>query len=41
MLLVMGGLMALTGARTTIVPIKICPFVKTAVAVLLFLGSVL
>lgn len=39
--LVMARLTASTGARTPIVPIKICPFVKTAVAVLLLLESVL
>ena len=41
MLIVMAGWTALTGARTPIVPIKICPFVKTIVAVLFILGSVL
>lgn len=41
MLIIMAGLTQLTGARTSIVPIKICPFVKTAVAILFFLGSVL
>ena len=41
MLLVMAGLTSLTGARTSIIPIKICPVVKTAIAILFFLGSVL
>jgi hypothetical protein len=41
MLIAMAGWTALTGARTSIVPIKICPFVKTIVAVLFILGSVL
>jgi len=41
MLIVMAGWTALTGARTPIVPIKICPFVKTIVAILFILGSVL
>ena len=41
MLLVMAILTAMTGARTSIVPMKICPVVKTAVAILLFLGSIL
>ncbi|MFC1915409.1 hypothetical protein ACFLW4_01780 [Chloroflexota bacterium] len=41
MLLVMAVLTAVTGARTSILPYKICPFVKTAVAVLFILGSVL
>jgi hypothetical protein len=40
MLVVMAGLTLLTGARTSIVPIKICPIVKTSVALLFFLGSV-
>ena len=41
MLIVMAGWTAMTGARTPIVPIKICPFVKTIVAILFILGSVL
>ena len=41
MLLVMAGWTAMTGARTSIVPIKICPFVKGTVAILFFLGSVI
>ena len=41
MLVIMAVWTLLTGARTSIIPIKICPFVKTAVAVLFFLGSVL
>jgi len=41
MLLVMAALTALTGARTKIIPIKICPFVKVSVAALFILGSVL
>ena len=41
MLIVMAGLTAFTGARTSIIPIKICPAVKTVVAVLFLLGSVL
>jgi len=39
MLLVMAGWTLLTGARTSVVPIKICPVVKTVVAILFFLGS--
>ena len=42
MLLVMAVLTQMTGARTSIVAIKICPWVKTLVAVLFFvfiLGS--
>ena len=38
-LVVVGLLTALTGARTPIVPFKICPFLLTAVAVLFLLGS--
>ena len=41
MLLVMALLTLLTGARTSVVAIKICPAVKTIVAVLFILGSVL
>jgi hypothetical protein len=41
MLVVMAVLTSLTGAKTSIVPIKICPFVKIAVAILFFLGTVL
>jgi len=39
MLLVMAVLTLLTGARTSGVPYKICPVVKTVVAVLYILGS--
>ena len=41
MLVVMAALTGVTGARTSIVPIKVCPFVKLAVAILFILGSVL
>jgi len=41
MLLVMASLTASTGARTKIVPIKVCPIIKTIVAILFFLGSIL
>jgi hypothetical protein len=41
MMVLMAALTALTGARTKIIPIKICPFVKISVAVLFVLGSVL
>lgn len=41
MLVVMAGLSLLTGAKTSIITIKICPLVKTTVAVLFFLASVL
>ena len=40
MLLVMAILTVMTGARTSILPYKICPAVKTVVAVLFILGSV-
>lgn len=40
MLAIMAGLTLVTGARTSIVPIKICPLIKTIVALLFFLGSV-
>ena len=41
MLLVLAVVSLFTGARTAIVPIKICPLVKTSVAVLFILGSLL
>ena len=41
MLLVMALWTLLTGARTSIVPMKICPAVKTAVATLFLIASVL
>jgi hypothetical protein len=41
MLVVMAILTASTGARTSIIAIKICPAVKMAVAILFFLGTVL
>jgi hypothetical protein len=41
MLVLMAALTALTGARTKIIPIKICPFVKISIAVLFVLGSML
>lgn len=39
MLLVMAVWTGLTGARTSIIPIKICPIVKTVVAILFILGG--
>ena len=39
MLVVMAGVSFLTGAKTSISPIKICPLVKSIVAILFFLGS--
>ena len=41
MLIAMAVWTLLTGARTSIVPIKIRPIIKTAVAILFFLGSTL
>jgi hypothetical protein len=41
LLFVMGGVGLATGARTSILPMKICPIVKIVVAVLFLLGSVL
>ncbi|MFC1535719.1 hypothetical protein ACFL32_00990 [Candidatus Neomarinimicrobiota bacterium] len=41
MLVVMAVLSQMTGARTPILPMKLCPYVKTAVAIMFFLGSVL
>ena len=41
MLLIMAVLTIMTGARTSLLPYKICPVVKTLVAVLLILGSLL
>ena len=40
MLIVMAVLTLFTGARTSILPYKICPAVKTVVAVLFVLGGV-
>jgi hypothetical protein len=40
-LLVLAGLTLSTGARTSILPIKLCPLVKTCVAALLIAGSLL
>ena len=41
MLVVMAVLTALTGARTKIIPIRICPFILVLVSVLFILGSIL
>ncbi|MFC1913683.1 hypothetical protein ACFLXF_00175 [Chloroflexota bacterium] len=41
MLVVMAIWTLVTGARTSVVPIKICPIVKTAVAILFIIGSLL
>ena len=39
MLIVMALLTLFTGARTPLVPIKICPAVKTVIAVMIIIGS--
>jgi hypothetical protein len=39
MLIVMAAWTSLTGAKTSITPIKICPIVKTIAAILLLVGS--
>lgn len=41
MLLVMAAWTAMTGARTSIIPMKICPFVKTAVAAMFITASLI
>ena len=39
MLLVLAALSAFTGARTTILPMKLCPYIKTAVAAAFIAGT--
>ena len=41
MLFIMAILTLLTGARTSIIAIRFCPLVKTAVAVMFYLGTIL
>ena len=41
MLVVLALLSQLTGARTALLPMRFCPYVKTAVAILFFLGVAL
>jgi hypothetical protein len=41
MLLVLAALSALTGARTKIIPMRMCPFIKTGVAAMLIFGNLL
>lgn len=41
MLIVMAGLSFLTGARTKILPMRLCPYIKSLVAVAYILGSYL
>lgn len=38
-LVVVAVLSFFTGARTSVIPMKICPFVKLSAALLLFIGS--
>jgi hypothetical protein len=40
MLVVLAVVSAFTGARTSVVPMKLCPFVKTAVALAFFISTV-
>jgi hypothetical protein len=40
-LLVLAALSSFTGARTSVLPMKLCPFVKTAVAAAFILGTFL
>jgi len=40
MLLVLAAVSAFTGARTTVLPMKLCPYVKSAVAIALFSATV-
>ncbi|MBU1319756.1 MAG: hypothetical protein KKG33_07140 [candidate division Zixibacteria bacterium] len=39
MLIVLAALSMFTGARTSILPMKLCPAVKMAAAILFFIGS--
>ena len=41
MLLALAGLSSFTGARTTVLPMRLCPVVKTVVAMLFLVGSLL
>ena len=40
MLLVLAVVSAFTGARTSVLPMKLCPFVKTVVALMLFIPTI-
>ena len=40
-LLVLAALSSFTGARTSVVPMKLCPYVKTAVAAAFLVGTFL
>lgn len=41
MAIILAGWSLFTGFRTSILPMKLCPFIKTAVAILFLLGSVI
>ena len=41
MLIILSTVSLFTGARTSIIPNKICPFIKTTCAILFILGSIL
>ena len=41
MLVVLAVVSAFTGARTSVVPMKLCPFVKTAVAIAFLISTVI
>lgn len=41
MLLVLAAVSALTGARTSVLPMKLCPYVKSAVAVAFLSATIL
>lgn len=41
MLFVLAGVSAFTGARTTVLPMKLCPFIKSGVALLFLTGTLL
>ncbi len=41
MLLAMAVLTQFTGARTSVLPIKLCPIVKTAVAITFFIATII
>lgn len=41
MLVIMAILSSATGAKTSIIPMKLCPFIKSSVALLFVLGTVL
>jgi hypothetical protein len=40
MLLVLAAVSAFTGARTSVLPMKLCPVVKSSVALAFFLSTI-